>query len=142
MTEIGFGLWMTAMGMGTVFSMLAFLMLLLMGIGRLDVRRKTPAAAVEAPGETGGCREIDVRETGGHETGARETEIYETGACETGARGLSPESVAAITVAVLTHVRIRRGQAAPEMRHVRPGSRLFASRWVAVGRAHQNKPST
>ena len=49
--------------------------------------------------------------------------------------GLSPELLAAISVAVLTHSAIRRGQAAPAMRSHPPGS--LPSRWLAVGRGQQ-----
>ena len=48
---------------------------------------------------------------------------------------------AAITVAVVTHAEHRRRQAAPETRAFAPGSQLFASRWVAVGRSRTHTPS-
>jgi hypothetical protein len=47
--------------------------------------------------------------------------------------------VAAITIAVLTHKSVRRREAAPAMRSYWPGSLLYASRWVASGRARQNR---
>lgn len=53
--------------------------------------------------------------------------------------GIDPDLVAAITVAVLTHAAVRRHQAAPAMRSYWPGSLLYASRWVATGRARQNR---
>ena len=53
--------------------------------------------------------------------------------------GPDPDLVAAITVAVLTHKAVRRRQAAPAMRSYWPGSLLYASRWVATGRARQNR---
>ena len=53
--------------------------------------------------------------------------------------GLDADLVAAITVAVLTHKAVRRRQAAPAMRSYWPGSLLYASRWVATGRARQNR---
>jgi Na+-transporting methylmalonyl-CoA/oxaloacetate decarboxylase gamma subunit len=53
--------------------------------------------------------------------------------------GIPPEIVAAITVAVLAHVAARRREAAPLARHYWPGSLLFASRWVDVGRSRQNR---
>jgi Na+-transporting methylmalonyl-CoA/oxaloacetate decarboxylase gamma subunit len=53
--------------------------------------------------------------------------------------GIDPDLVAAITVAVLTHKTVRRRQAAPAMRSYWPGSLLYASRWVATGRARQNR---
>jgi Na+-transporting methylmalonyl-CoA/oxaloacetate decarboxylase gamma subunit len=53
--------------------------------------------------------------------------------------GVDADVVAAITVAVLTHKAVRRRQAAPAMRSYWPGSLLYASRWVATGRARQNR---
>ncbi len=117
MGEIGFGLYLAAVGMGTVFGVLLVLMLVLKLIGRLD--RPTSVRTRIAP-------EPDV--------GTERT------ADQTAADGLTPELVAAITVAVVTHARVRRSQAAPAMRRVAPGSQLFASRWVAVGRGYQNQP--
>jgi len=52
---------------------------------------------------------------------------------------MDPDLVAAITVAVLTHKAVRRHQAAPALRSYWPGSLLYASRWVATGRARQNR---
>jgi hypothetical protein len=46
--------------------------------------------------------------------------------------------VAAIMVATMKHKLTLRRQAAPFMRSYWPGSQLFASRWVATGRARQN----
>ena len=158
MNNIGFGLWMTVMGMGTVFGMLALLMGLLALMGRLD-RKKVPALAAsvmpEVDGEDPGLDRMtgdggmilppDVipatsgsPDDGGDPAfGRMTTEGRMTGMTPSGP---TPELVAAITTAVLTHVRVRRGQAAPEMRQAQPGSRLFASRWVMVGRSYQNKP--
>ncbi|MFZ1410822.1 MAG: OadG family protein [Micropruina sp.] len=113
MDNIGFGLWMTLMGMGTVFLLLVLLMLTLYAIGRLDQRGKrtspTPRHNVSEPEPTAPDE-------------------------------LTPELIAAISIAVITHARVRRGQAAPAMRQVQPGSQLFASRWVSVGRSYQNQP--
>jgi hypothetical protein len=58
------------------------------------------------------------------------------------ADGLDEDQVAAITVAVITHAETRRRKAAPETRAHAPGSQLFASRWLSVGRAIQNNPFT
>ena len=58
------------------------------------------------------------------------------------ADGLDENQVAAITVAVITHAESRRRKAAPETRAHAPGSQLFASRWLAVGRGFQNNPFT
>ena len=51
--------------------------------------------------------------------------------------GPNPELLAAITVAVMTHRKLRRKEAAPEMRSQPPGTEL--SRWLAVGRARQSQ---
>lgn len=52
--------------------------------------------------------------------------------------GIAPEMVAAITVAVVAHIAARRREAAPLTRHYWPGSLLFASRWIDIGRSRQN----
>ena len=119
MGEIGFGLYLAAVGMGTVFGVLLVLMLVLKLIGRLD----RPASV-----RTRAASEPDAGTEPGPDAEAPDVD------------GLSPELIAAITVAVVTHARVRRSQAAPAMRRVAPGSQLFASRWVAVGRGSQNQP--
>lgn len=118
MSEIGFGLWMTVVGMGIVFAMLAVLMLLLKGVGWLDARADRAAPRVQPE---------PVRRD---EPADEPTKPGE----------LTDELIAAITVAVLAHTRVRRGQAAPLTRQAAPGSHLFASRWVAAGRTRQNNP--
>jgi len=55
---------------------------------------------------------------------------------------LDPSLVAAIGVVILRHTETRRRQAAPAMRSYWPGSLLFASRWVASGRARQARSWT
>ena len=115
MENLGFGLWMTVMGMGTVFALLLLLMLVLQLISWFEKRsaRRHTAPVTTSSG----------------------TDEQPTGPGE-----LTPDEIAAITIAVITHARVRRGQAAPAMREVQPGSQLFASRWVAVGRSYQNQP--
>ncbi len=115
MDNLDFGLWMTAMGMGTVFGLLIVLMLVLQLMGRLD--RQPPEQRREA-GET----------------------TSPTAGSEVTPDGLTDDEIAAITVAVIAHARIRRAQAAPEMRAHEPGSHLFASRWVGIGRGFQQQP--
>ena len=107
MDNLGWGLQITALGMGLVFGLLALLWGLLTLVLRLD---REPAAQAAAQPAAGGA-----------------------------ARGMDPELVAAITVAVLTHKELRRHEAAPAMRSFWPGSLLYASRWVASGRARQNR---
>lgn len=114
MENLDFGLWMTAIGMGTVFALLVVLMLVLQLMGRLDRR----PAAPEPPADLG-------------------TPDPGTDAIS---GGLTEDEIAAITIAVIAHARIRRAQAAPEMRAHEPGSHLFASRWVGIGRGFQQQP--
>ena len=45
--------------------------------------------------------------------------------------------VVAVSVAVAVHADVRRKQGAPANRVYAPGSRLWASRWVAMGRSSQ-----
>ena len=116
MENLDFGLWMTAMGMGTVFLLLIALMLVLQLMGRLD---RQPAAATPEPDAA------DV---------ADEPELAFD------PDGLTEDQIAAITIAVVTHARVRRAQAAPVMRAHEPGSHLFASRWVGIGRGFQHQP--
>lgn len=113
MENLDFGLWMTAMGMGTVFALLIVLMLVLRLLGRLD---RPPKAT--APPATGAPAESDAAPAG----------------------SLTEDEIAAITIAVITHARVRRAQAAPEMRAHEPGSHLFASRWLGIGRGFQQQP--
>jgi len=50
--------------------------------------------------------------------------------------GLDAETLSAVTVAVVTHLAVRRKEAAPAMREHQPGT--LPSRWVVVGRTLQN----
>ena len=118
MTDAAWGLSMMVVGMGVVFALLALLMGLLSVVGRLDPRPERPAPAPAAPDETAGA-------------GVRIL-----------ADGLDEAQLAAIAVAVTTHAEIRRRSAAPEARAYAPGSQLFASRWVAIGRGRQHAPVT
>ncbi|HQY99808.1 MAG TPA: OadG family transporter subunit [Propionicimonas sp.] len=118
MGDLGFGLYLAAAGMGTVFAVLLALMLVLKLIGRLD--RPTHRT--------------------GERASAADADAIDAGGTDEPPDGLTPELIAAITIAVITHARVRRSQAAPSMRRVAPGSQLFASRWVAVGRGYQNQP--
>ena len=121
MADLSWGLMMMLVGMGTVFALLLALMVVLILIGRLDPRESLPApvpaagAAEDAP-----------------ESSAPGVRIL--------ADGLTEDQIAAITVAVVTHADHRRRQAAPETRAFAPGSQLFASRWVAVGRSRRHTP--
>jgi len=112
-SNLSWGLQMTALGMGLVFGLLA----LLWGLLTLVLRLDAPPPARLAPG------------AGGEPLAA---------APPAPPAGLEPALVAAITVAVLSHSALRRSEAAPLMRIHWPGSLLHASRWVAAGRTRQN----
>jgi sodium pump decarboxylase gamma subunit len=111
MSDLTFGLWLTVVGMGVVFGLLALLWAMLAIVGRLDRREEGGSAAdvVEAAPE------------------AREMPL------------LTDEELAAVTVAVAAHREARRRQAAPETRSAIPGSHLWASRWLAAGRTRQTR---
>lgn len=122
MENLTWGLMMMLVGMGVVFALLAALMALLLLIGRLDRQPREAPAAMEAP---------PVEERPDPDA-APHVRIV--------ADGLDEDQVAAITVAVITHAENRRRLAAPETRAHAPGSQLFASRWLAVGRAQSQQP--
>ena len=111
MDDLGFGLGVTAVGLGIVFGLLAVLWLLLTLALRLD----RPAVADDVPPAS-------------------------TDGSSSPAPALDPRLVAAISVAVVRHADSLRRQAAPAMRSHSPGSLLFASHWVAAGRTRQSQP--
>jgi glutaconyl-CoA/methylmalonyl-CoA decarboxylase subunit delta len=112
MENIGFGLQLTVLGMGLVFSLLAVLWGVLALLLRLD---RSPAQAPAEPE-------------------ARPAVIAPAQPAE-----LERDTLAAITIAVLAHSAVLRQQAAPLMRSSAPGSLIHASRWVAGGRTRQNR---
>lgn len=124
MNDLGWGLTMTVAGMGAVFALLALLMALLYGIGRLDRFAAPPPSAHD--------HHDDLLPA----VGPTPTVAI------TGADGLDADALAAIAIAVITHAEVRRQQAAPAMRVYQPGSQLHASRWVGAGRAQQTRPWT
>ena len=121
MADLSWGLWMMLIGMGTVFALLLALMVVLILIGRLDPRESLPAP-VAAPGV------------------AEDAPAPSAPGVRILADGLTEDQIAAITVAVVMHADHRRRQASPETRAFAPGSQLFASRWVAVGRSRRHTP--
>jgi len=121
MDNMGWGLQITALGMGLVFGLLALLWGLLTLVQRLD----KPAAAPPPPAAT-------------PETAAVPTTDGPAGRVVPTVQGMDAELVAAILVATLAHRAISRREAAPAMRSYWPGSLLYASRWVGAGRARQN----
>jgi Na+-transporting methylmalonyl-CoA/oxaloacetate decarboxylase gamma subunit len=124
MENLGWGLQMTVLGMGLVFALLALLWGLLTMVLKFD-------PAPTAPPAPRGARRAGNAADAAAAVGA-------PGAAPT-VNGMDADLVAAITVAVLTHKAVRRGEAAPVMRSYWPGSLLYASRWVASGRVRQNR---
>jgi sodium pump decarboxylase gamma subunit len=120
MSNLGWGLQMTALGMGLVFSVLV----LLWGLLRLVLHLEDRAARVAAP-----------------PAADAETATVAPGpaADASAGDGPDPDLVAAIVAAVAAHRAIRRQEAAPSMRTFSPGSLIHASRWVGSGRVRQTQ---
>ncbi|MFT3875441.1 MAG: OadG family transporter subunit [Propioniciclava sp.] len=129
MDDLTWGLMMMVVGMGVVFALLLVLVGVLMLIGFLD---RPPSEAKQAPAPAP-APEAEP-DDGEEKPAAPAVRII--------ADGLDENQVAAITIAVMTHAENRRRLAAPETRAHAPGSQLFASRWLAVGRGFQNNPFT
>ncbi len=117
MNNLTWGLQITVLGMGLVFALLAMLWGLLTLVLVLDKAPAKPDEPVSEPAN------------------ATMTNTSEAAPL---VNDLPADLVAAILVATLTHRSNLRRQAAPYMRSYWPGSQLFASRWVAVGRSRQN----
>lgn len=133
MSDLFFGLQITVIGMALVFGLLALLWGLLALAGRLEQATSSPRPVAPA--------DVPALETAAGEV---EPPVVERALPLVRVRGpgadeLEPEALAAITAAVLAHATNRRRQAAPETRSYWPGSLLFASRWVAAGRARQTR---
>ncbi|WP_298818666.1 OadG family protein [Chloroflexus sp.] len=111
MENPGFGLMMTALGMGLVFGVLALLWGMLTLLTRFD-RPEASSVNESVPADE---------------------------SASTATEQLTAEELAAIAVAVSFHATMLRREAAPAVRSYWPGSLLFASRWVAAGRARQNQ---
>lgn len=126
MENLGWGLQMTVLGMGLVFALLALLWGLLTLVLIFDKEPKAEMTAQAAIAEAERIAAIADDAVGA------QTPEHAT------VNGMPPDLVAAIMVATLKHKQILRRQAAPFMRTYWPGSQLFASRWVAAGRARQN----
>jgi Na+-transporting methylmalonyl-CoA/oxaloacetate decarboxylase gamma subunit len=127
MENLGWGLQMTVLGMGLVFALLALLWGLLTLVLKLD---SAPAEPLSPQAAT---REAE------HIAAAADAAVGAQVPVGPTVGGMDADLVAAITVAVLTHKAIRQREAAPVMRSYWPGSLLYASRWVASGRARQNR---
>lgn len=126
MENIGWGLQMTVLGMGLVFALLVLLWLLLTVVLKLDKEPEVEVTAQEATVEAERIAAI-ADDAVGAQTPERPT-----------VNGMPADLVAAILVATYKHRKTMRRQAAPLVRTVWPGSQLFASRWLATGRARQN----
>ncbi len=126
MENLGWGLQMTALGMGLVFALLVVLWGLLTVVLVLDKEPTVPVSALQA--NVAAERIAAVADDAiGAQVPERPT-----------VNGMPADLVAAILVATMKHKLTLRRQAAPFMRSYWPGSQLFASRWVATGRARQN----
>jgi len=117
-SNLGWGLQMTVLGMGLVFSVLVLLWGLLRFVLYLEDRGAAAADAAASP-----AAEV----------------ASETDAVTASGDGMDPELVAAITAAVVAHRAVRRREAAPSMRTFWPGSLIHASRWVGSGRVRQTR---
>lgn len=120
---LGWGLEMTVLGMGLVFALLALLWLLLTLVLKLD---KEP--------------EPEAEEDTAVAADSAEEAVEPEAVVAAGPKlinGLEADLVAAILVATHKHRQTMRRQAAPLARTVWPGSQLYASRWLASGRARQ-----
>jgi len=121
MSNLAWGLQMTVLGMGLVFSVLVLLWGLLRLVLHLE-DRGARAAAVPAADATPG-----------------EEALARANAPAVPRDDMDPDLVAAITAAVVAHKAVRRQEAAPSMRTFWPGSLIHASRWVGSGRVRQNR---
>lgn len=129
MSDIEFGLWLALVGMSVVFGLLLVVMGVLLLLRRFDRPEPEPES---------GCG--SGKASGVTDAAATQGVVIALPAGQGGSADLTPDEVAAVSVAVLTHARVRRMQAAPAMRVHEPGSHLYASRWVAIGRGYQNQP--
>jgi Na+-transporting methylmalonyl-CoA/oxaloacetate decarboxylase gamma subunit len=126
MQHLGWGLQMTVLGMGLVFALLVVLWGLLTLVLALDKEPKAELTAQQANAEAERIAAV-ADDAVGAQVPERPT-----------VNGMPADLVAAILVATMKHKKTLRRQAAPMMRSYWPGSQLFASRWVATGRARQN----
>ncbi len=127
MEHLEWGLEMTVLGMGLVFALLALLWLLLTIVLKLD-KEDEPEEELSPQAATVEAERIAAiaDDAVGAQTPERPT-----------VNGMPADLVAAILVATHKHRKSMRRQAAPLVRTVWPGSQIFASRWLATGRARQ-----
>jgi Na+-transporting methylmalonyl-CoA/oxaloacetate decarboxylase gamma subunit len=127
---LGWGLQMTVLGMGLVFVLLALLWLLLTVVLKLDKEEKPEEAGHETSAPEAAVEAERIAATADDAIEARTPERPTV-------NGMPADLVAAILVAAHKHRQTMRRQAAPLVRAVWPGSQIFASRWLASGRARQ-----
>ena len=130
MENLGWGLQMTVLGMGLVFSLLALLWILLTLVLKFDkqAEEETPVSGLEATDEAEAiAAEAD------NAIGAQTPESHTV-------HGVAADLVAAIMIAAMKHKMILRGEAAPMMRTAWPGTQ--PSRWAAAGRVRQTNTWT
>ena len=127
MEHMNWGLQMTVLGMGLVFALLALLWLLLTIVLKLD-KEDEPEEEISPQEATVEAERIAAiaDQAVGAQTPERPT-----------VNGMPADLVAAILVATHKHRKSMRRQAAQLVRTVWPGSKIFASRWLATGRARQ-----
>jgi hypothetical protein len=132
MDNLGWGLQITALGMGLVFTLLAVLWGILVLVLKLD-----GAPAQSGPGDAAGATPSAALPAAAVDAAAESASAPDEPAVPDPAR--DPALLAAIGAAVLAHRAFRRNEAAPAMRSHWPGSLLHASRWVSSGRLRQNR---
>lgn len=162
MSDLAWGLQITALGMGLVFGLLALLWGLLSVVQRLDGRVSAAGAAPEPAAPQVAADLAAGQAVGAHDAlDAQAPRAANPAPCDVVAQavnaavsdgpavpvapaapalvqGMDPELVAAILVATLRHRALLRREAAPAMRSYWPGSMLYVSRWVGAGRSRQN----
>lgn len=126
MENLAWGLQMTVLGMGLVFALLALLWVLLTVVLMFDKEPK-PVVSEQAT-------QVEAEHIAAVADDAIGAQVPERATVN----GMPADLVAAIMIATMKHKQTLRRQAAPYMRSYWPGSQLFASRWVAAGRARQN----
>ena len=126
MEHLSWGLQMTVLGMGLVFAMLVLLWGLLTLVLKME---KEDAPQVASPPQTSDSAPAEA---------PIDQSAQEESPDEKMVNGMPGDLVAAIMIAVMKHRSSLRRQAAPITRTTWPGSQLYASRWVAVGRSRQN----
>jgi Na+-transporting methylmalonyl-CoA/oxaloacetate decarboxylase gamma subunit len=128
MENLAWGLQMTVLGMGLVFALLALLWVLLTIVLMLD---KEPEEELDGLDATVEAEHIAALADGA--VGAQTPEGHTV-------NGMPADLVAAIMIATMRHKLTLRGEAAPLMRTMWPGTQ--PSRWAAAGRARQTNTWT